>query len=87
MTPGEQLRFLDRSDERDMYEARILAAERRGYERGLEVGRDQGLNAAYRDYADWCAIHPLPAIGPSQAALERRYLREGRLLASMSSVR
>jgi hypothetical protein len=71
-------RVLGRSDERDRYIARILAAERAGYQRGLADGREQGARAAlYGAPLDVDPPKPWPtAISPEVD--RRRYPPHGR---------
>jgi hypothetical protein len=62
------------SDERDGWLRRVLAAERAGYTRGLQVGRQQGYELAHREMAAaWqAAAAPIARGGPSYVALELR---------------
>ena len=51
-TAAQRAAILARSDERDTYLARILVAERRGFERGREAGFADGYQAAEADQRD-----------------------------------
>lgn len=69
------------SDERDAWIARVYAAERAGYERGLEVGREQGYRYALQEEAIERGIvgAPFRRPGPGFKELERRrWGRKGR---------
>ena len=70
-TAAEIAAVLERSDERELFLQRILAAERTGYERGRQAGRVEGcadaearLEASWRELAVPVSRRvPLPKIG------------------------
>ena len=88
MPPDEQpdvQELLERSDERDIYEQRILAAERAGFDRGRVDGWWRGIEhtrtaiakedaAAWKQVAD-PVVHPGP---PRDLVEERRWGPGGR---------
>jgi hypothetical protein len=66
--------LLDRSDERDVYNARIKAAWSEGWLVGHQIGYDGGYGEAQRDMARrWHEVaDPAARGGPQHAELQRR---------------
>jgi hypothetical protein len=81
MPPGEQpdpQELLDRSNERDTYERRILAAERAAFDRGRVDGWWRGVEhtrtaIAQEDAAAWQQVaDPVVHPGPARDLVEER---------------